>query len=52
LLKPAHTAIELRRLVDLGREELDEPPLAEADLPGEVANHYRRVSVRRMLTLS
>src|SRR5262245_698942 len=37
-LKPAHAAIQLRRHADLGRKELDEPPLTEADLPGEVAN--------------
>src|SRR5262245_59372482 len=42
-LKPAHAAIQLRRQADLGREELDEPPLAEADPPGEVANCHVRL---------
>src|SRR5262245_26106687 len=42
-LKPADTAIELWRQADLGREELDEPPLAEADPPGQVANRHGRV---------
>src|SRR5262249_323003 len=42
-LKPAHAAVQLRRQADLGREELDEPPLAEADPPGEGANLHGRV---------
>src|SRR5262249_36229480 len=44
-LKPAHAAIQLRRQADLGREELDEPPLAEADPSGEVANLHGRVGL-------
>src|SRR5262249_44825149 len=39
----AQAAVQLRRQADLGREERDEPPLAEADPPGEVANLHGRV---------
>src|SRR5262245_34105203 len=44
-LKPAHAAIQLRCHADLGREELDEPPMAEADPPGEIANLHGRVGL-------
>src|SRR5262249_59485214 len=38
-LKPLHAREEFRRQSDFFREDLDEPPLAEANAPGDVADH-------------
>lgn len=48
-LKPAHTAIELRRQADVRCEKLNEPSLAEANLPSEIANLQPVSSLRARL---
>ncbi len=45
LLEAPHAAIELRREADLGREDLDESPRAEADAVRDVADRAHRGGV-------